>query len=65
MSFQELARAGGVASDEMFRVFNMGVGMILIVRPEEADGIVSRLEAGGEQAWHLGEIHTGDGVTLA
>jgi len=63
-TFETLGTRGGVALDEMFRVFNMGVGMIAIVRPEHTDGVVERLGAAGEDAWVLGEVTTGDGVAL-
>lgn len=54
--FQVLADLGGIDDDEMFRVFNMGVGMIAVVRPEDADGLVDRLRARGEPAWVLGRV---------
>ncbi|TVP76954.1 MAG: phosphoribosylformylglycinamidine cyclo-ligase [Gemmatimonadales bacterium] len=54
--FQVLAHLGGIDDDEMFRVFNMGVGMIAVVAPEHADGLVDRLRAAGEPAWILGRV---------
>ena len=62
--FAVLAQAGGVEREEMYRVFNMGVGMLVAVAPEEADGMVSRLRARGEEAWIAGEIVPGSGVEL-
>ncbi len=59
--FQVLERLGGVARDEMFRVFNMGVGMIAITAAEEAEALVERLRDRGEVAWILGET-TGTGA---
>jgi phosphoribosylformylglycinamidine cyclo-ligase len=61
--FRVLQRAGGVDPDEMYRVFNMGVGMTLIVSPDRADAVRERLEAGGEQPRVIGVIEQGDGVT--
>ena len=63
--FQALQTAGAVAQDEMDRVFNMGVGMIAIVAPAEADRVVAELNAAGEQAWVLGKTETGEGVRYA
>ncbi|MSR36686.1 MAG: phosphoribosylformylglycinamidine cyclo-ligase [Gemmatimonadetes bacterium] len=63
--FRSLARAGGVATQEMDRVFNMGVGMIAIVPPEDADRVVHDLTAAGETAWPLGEVERGQGVRYA
>lgn len=62
--FGVLARAGGVALAEMYRVFNMGVGMLVVVAPGDADGLVSRLRARGEEAWVAGEVVVGSGVEL-
>jgi phosphoribosylformylglycinamidine cyclo-ligase len=54
--FQWLQRAGGVPEAEMFRAFNMGVGLILVAAPEDADRLLAALREAGEAAWHLGEI---------
>jgi phosphoribosylformylglycinamidine cyclo-ligase len=64
--FTELQKAGEVPRDEMFRVFNMGVGMVLVVPPENADVIVRAADAAGVGAWQMGELRPGSGnVTLA
>lgn len=62
--FGVLGRAGGVAREEMYRVFNMGVGMLVVAAPGEADGLVSRLRARGEEAWVAGEVVAGSGVEM-
>ncbi len=59
--FRQLARAGNVAAPEMYRVFNMGVGMILVVAPADEDAV---LEAVGDEGWPLGEVVAGEGVEL-
>lgn len=46
---------------EMARVFNMGVGFCLIVRPTFADSVARRLERQGERVYRLGEIVGGRG----
>jgi phosphoribosylformylglycinamidine cyclo-ligase len=43
--FQVLQKGGNVARDEMFRVFNMGIGMVIICRPKHADAVKRKLEA--------------------
>ncbi len=48
--------AGGVAEEEMFRTFNMGIGMILIAAPEAAGSLAEALQAAGEHAWVLGTV---------
>ncbi len=60
--FRGLQQMGAVAEDEMFRVFNMGVGMIVVLSKEEAGPFVGRLRARGEAAWELGEVTARPGV---
>ncbi len=62
--FRTLAELGGVAEDEMFRVFNMGVGMLVVVAPDEADALLETLREGGEGAWDIGEVVETEGVEL-
>ncbi len=59
--FGFLQKHGGIERDEMFRVFNMGVGYTLIVRPRFADSVVQKLEASGETVFRLGEVVSGKG----
>ena len=59
--FDLLARLGPVSTDEMERVFNMGVGMAAIVSPADAEGAISMLGTRGVPAWLLGEIVEGSG----
>ena len=62
--FNELQKAGAVDRDEMFRVFNMGVGMVLIVPPENADVIVRKSDEAGIGAWQMGEVRKGSGSVI-
>jgi phosphoribosylformylglycinamidine cyclo-ligase len=59
--FEVLQGRGEVADEEMLRVFNMGVGMVLVVAPEAAAELLARLGAQGEKAWRLGEVVAGAG----
>lgn len=62
--FDFLRRAGGIAEPEMFRVFNMGVGFVLILPPGALAGARARLEGAGVEAWPIGEVRRGPrGVT--
>ncbi|MBM3981510.1 MAG: phosphoribosylformylglycinamidine cyclo-ligase [Planctomycetes bacterium] len=64
--FAWLQRCGNVADAEMFRVFNMGVGFVVICAPSAADGIVKQLAGDRIAAWQIGEVRTGaPGVELA
>lgn len=58
--FRVLQREGGVEEREMFRAFNMGVGMVAMVAAERADAIVAELAAAGERAWIAGEVVPGE-----
>ncbi len=53
--FQWLEDAG-VERREMHRTFNCGIGMVAIVAPADADGVIASLQARGEQAWRIGEV---------
>lgn len=54
--FRGVREAGGIAEDEMFRTFNMGVGMILAVAPGAVDEVLTSLGEAGEDAWVIGEV---------
>jgi phosphoribosylformylglycinamidine cyclo-ligase len=62
--FAYMERVGGVARDEMFRTFNMGIGMVAIVAPEEAEKLEAHLDGAGERHWRVGEIVAGDGRVI-
>ncbi len=59
--FEFLQRHGGVPDEEMRRVFNMGIGYCLIVRPDFADSIASRLRRLGERVYVIGKVVKGKG----
>jgi phosphoribosylformylglycinamidine cyclo-ligase len=54
--FNILQEAGNVERDEMYRAFNMGIGMVLAVTDNDAEDIIDRLKGLGDQAWTIGEI---------
>lgn len=54
--FRWLQANGGVADAEMHRVFNCGIGMVIIVPADQADEVAATLTAHGEQVSRLGEI---------
>ena len=58
--FQWLQTNGNVESNEMYRTFNCGVGMVLVVDAADADNTIASLDQIGETAWRLGVIETGD-----
>ena len=54
--FRWLQMKGGVADGEMVRVFNCGIGMVVIVAPDQADAAIKSLTAQGLKAWTVGEV---------
>jgi phosphoribosylformylglycinamidine cyclo-ligase len=54
----------GVADDEMWRVFNMGLGFASVVAPESTDVALKALDRGGTPGFVAGRVIEGDGVTL-
>jgi phosphoribosylformylglycinamidine cyclo-ligase len=59
--FTFLQNAGPVEEEEMYRVFNMGIGFVLIVAEDFADSIVRKLTRYGERVYRIGRITTGTG----
>jgi phosphoribosylformylglycinamidine cyclo-ligase len=59
--FHVIGTIGRVTRAEMERTFNMGVGMAVVVPPDEADRAVASFSAHGVRAWVAGEILTGSG----
>lgn len=63
--FEKIAETGGISERDMFNTFNMGVGMICIVKAEDAPQALTTLMENGEDAYILGEVVAGDeGVIL-
>ena len=62
--FKYLEKTGNIPHREMFNVFNMGIGMMIIVKPEDSDKVISILEAKGEKAYKIGEITNQKGVVI-
>jgi phosphoribosylformylglycinamidine cyclo-ligase len=60
--FRFLQEKGGIAEAEMRRVFNMGIGYTLIVRPAFADSIAEQLTKLGERVHVIGKVVKGTGV---
>ena len=58
--FRLLAEAGGVGADEMRRVFNLGVGMVLVVAPEARGEVLAHVERAGCGGFELGEVVAGE-----
>jgi phosphoribosylformylglycinamidine cyclo-ligase len=59
--FKWLQQNGNVETMEMYRTFNCGVGMVLVVSKDELEKSITLLNDAGENAWHIGEITAADG----
>ncbi len=56
--FDWLRDNGNVEQQEMYRTFNCGIGMVVIVAKRDAEAALSHLQAAGEEAWIIGSIQT-------
>lgn len=63
--FSSLASWGNVSQHEMYRTFNMGLGMLVIVAPEDAEKTLQNLADRGETAYRVGEVTTDGEVVVS
>ena len=54
--FAWLQQEGNVADSEMRRVFNCGIGMVVIVAPQYLDAAMQFLQSAGETVWRIGTV---------
>ncbi len=57
--FYILQEAGGVGTEEMFRVFNMGIGAVLVIGPGELRDVLATLRQAGQRAEPIGTVQKG------
>ena len=57
--FDWLQQKGNVAEDEMHRVFNCGIGMVMALAPEHAERAMTALRAAGETVYEIGVVEAG------
>lgn len=62
--FRMIQKKGGAPDEDMFRTFNMGIGMVIFIAGDAADKLVSALKNAGEEAIMLGETTKGGGKTI-
>lgn len=60
--FQWLQQAGNIEANEMYRTFNCGIGMVVVVSAEDADNALETLQKSGETAFRIGEITSSNGA---
>ena len=59
--FQIITAKGGVPEDELYQVFNMGIGMVAVVSSEKTDAVLKFIRMRQHEVWLIGEIIKGDG----
>jgi len=59
--FKIIEQKSGVPDDELYQVFNMGIGMVSIVSAEKAEDVLKFIRAQRHKAWIIGEVVKGNG----
>jgi phosphoribosylformylglycinamidine cyclo-ligase len=59
--FEIIQAKGGVPDEELYQVFNMGIGMVLILAQSEVKKVMTMLKQSGHQSWVIGEVIPGSG----
>jgi phosphoribosylformylglycinamidine cyclo-ligase len=60
--FGTIVRAARLPEEEAYRTFNMGIGMVVVVRPRDADRALRHLRRAGETAYRIGEVRKSRGA---
>lgn len=58
--FKLIQSLGGIKEEEMFKTFNMGIGMMLVVSEEDTESVMNILKASGEESYKIGKIQKGE-----
>ena len=58
--FRAIQELGQVPEDDLYRTFNMGIGMVLVVDQDDADIITEAINANGIAAAEIGKLHSGN-----
>jgi len=62
--FKALEKYGDIDENEMYNIFNMGIGFVVAVRPEDAESAIRLFVKQGEKAYKIGSVVKNDGVTF-
>jgi phosphoribosylformylglycinamidine cyclo-ligase len=60
--FSLLQQAGSVSNNDMFRTFNMGIGMVIVVPADQAEEAIRIAEAQGDKAYRIGTVTPGEQI---
>ncbi|MGG3508085.1 phosphoribosylformylglycinamidine cyclo-ligase [Paenibacillus lautus] len=58
--FKLMQEKGNISNKDMFTTFNMGIGMVLVVKEQDADGVLQYLRSAGEEAYAIGRVTEGE-----
>ncbi|MBT2760131.1 phosphoribosylformylglycinamidine cyclo-ligase [Paenibacillus sp. ISL-20] len=58
--FKLMQEKGNISNKDMFTTFNMGIGMVLVVKEQDADGALQYLRSAGEEAYVIGRVTEGE-----
>ncbi|WP_339270484.1 phosphoribosylformylglycinamidine cyclo-ligase [Paenibacillus sp. FSL W8-0187] len=58
--FKLMQEKGNISNKDMFTTFNMGIGMVLVVKEQDADGVLQYLHSAGEEAYVIGRVTEGE-----
>ena len=61
--FKIINERSGVPEQELYQVFNMGIGMVVIVANEAAHNVLGAIRTAGHDAWTIGEVVAGTGLS--
>jgi len=59
--FKLIEARGGVPESELYQVFNMGIGMVVIAAADKADAVLNAIRAAKHKSWIIGEVQRGRG----
>jgi phosphoribosylformylglycinamidine cyclo-ligase len=62
--FQAMRRLGNIDDAEMFRTFNMGIGMVIVCADDHATAVKTQIEAAGETCYQIGRVVQGSGQVM-
>ncbi|MGC6589706.1 phosphoribosylformylglycinamidine cyclo-ligase [Paenibacillus sp. Dod16] len=60
--FKLMQEKGSISNKDMFTTFNMGIGMVLVVNEQDADGVLQYLRSAGEEAYVIGRVTEGERI---
>ncbi|MFW5985197.1 MAG: phosphoribosylformylglycinamidine cyclo-ligase [Halanaerobiaceae bacterium] len=62
--FDFIQQEGQVAREEMYRTFNMGIGLVLVVRPADKEIVIQKLKKQQEEVYNIGVVEQGSGGVI-